>query len=117
MGHEDDIDGATFSNTETRVLTWSMHEHCARIWDADSGKCITSLEHGGTLWGAVFFEDGDRVLTWGGDETQGFARIWGTETGELLTPEMHHPCRVLKSSLSRDGARILTACYLLYNER
>lgn len=90
--HKDVVDGASFNNSEDRVLTWS-YTGPAHLWSVDSDTPIHTLKHERSVErflaphltssanGGIFSRDGRQVLTWGGD---GSARIWSVETGELL---------------------------------
>jgi WD40 repeat protein/serine/threonine protein kinase len=67
---------AMFALDGKRVLT--TDDMTARMWDAASGQLLFTMKHGGTVYGAVFSQDGSTVVTAGGDGT---VRIWNATTG------------------------------------
>jgi WD40 repeat protein len=53
-----------------------------QIWDLPTGQLVTQISHEPSMDGSVQFNpDGSRLLTVGSD---GFGRIWETESGDLL---------------------------------
>ncbi|CAK0839519.1 unnamed protein product [Prorocentrum cordatum] len=105
--------GATGGSELTLMLTPTLHvltashDLTAKIWHAESGQCLRTLEgHDGLVWSAVFSPDGLEVLTASQDGT---ARIWHAESGQCLhTLEGHHD-RVYSAVFSPDGLHVLTA--------
>jgi WD40 repeat protein/serine/threonine protein kinase len=67
---------AMFALDGKRVLT--TDDTAARMWDAASGQLLFTMNHGSTVYGAVFSQDGSTVITAGGDGT---VRIWNATTG------------------------------------
>src|SRR5262249_49944433 len=55
---------------------------------------------------AAFSPDGQRIVTASVDRT---ARIWGVETGKVITVLQGHEDRVLGAAFSLDGRRMATA--------
>ena len=78
---------AVFSPDGRRVLTAS-EDRTARLWEADSGKLLTTFQgHTDMVKSAVFSPDGRRVLTASWDKT---ARLWEAESGKLLATFQGH---------------------------
>ena len=107
---------AVFSPDALRVLTASV-DGTARLWEADSGKLLTTF-HGqiDAIWSAVFSPDGRRVLTTSTDPgsidasvTEKTARLWETDSGKLLTTFRGHAGEIWSAVFSPDGQRVLTA--------
>jgi WD40 repeat protein len=99
---------AAFSPDGTRVVTASG-DKTARIWDAATGKPLTSpLEHRSQVFNAAFSPDGTRVATASDDST---ARVWDAATGKPITAPLAHQAGVLSATFSPDGTRVVTASF------
>jgi WD40 repeat protein len=97
---------AAFSPDGKRVITAS-EDNKADIWDAETGKHLTSLiGHEGFVWSAAFASDGARVVTASEDGT---ARVWSAETGEKLLVINGNGAGLRRATFSLDAAHIVTA--------
>ncbi|MGA7395274.1 MAG: WD40 repeat domain-containing protein, partial [Terrimicrobiaceae bacterium] len=93
-----------FSPDGARVLTTNA-DHSAKLWDAASGKLLTSLAHQDEVFQAEFSSDGARILTASADKT---AKLWDAASGKLIA-SFDHPNGLYHAAFSPDGTRILTA--------
>jgi dipeptidyl aminopeptidase/acylaminoacyl peptidase len=90
--------------TGARILTTSG-DNSAKLWDAASGKLVTSFPHQGEVFQAEFSSDGARVLTASADKT---AKLWDAASGKLIA-SFDHPDGLYHAAFSPHDARILTA--------
>jgi WD40 repeat protein/serine/threonine protein kinase len=93
-----------FSPDGAQVLTTNA-DHSAKLWDAASGKLLTSFAHQDEVFQAEFSPDGARILTASTDKS---AKLWDATSGKLIA-SFDHPDGLYHAAFSPDGARILTA--------
>jgi WD40 repeat protein len=70
-----------FSHDSTRLASAS-YDSTVRVWDARSGKCLSTLE-GHSYWvtSVVFSHDSTRLASASGDRT---VKVWDARSGECL---------------------------------
>lgn len=104
-GHSDGVGPVSFSPDGRRIVTTSA-DRTARVWDAESGRCLLVLEgHKRGVNAASYSPDGGRIVT-SSDET---ARVWDAESGDCLFVLKGHEDSVTSARFSPDGKRIATA--------
>lgn len=97
---------ADLSMDGKRVVTASLDDHTARLWNAATGEPLCPpMKHSGGVFTAEFSPDGKRVVTTSEDRT---ARLWDGLTGQPLGEVMRHYTMVSKASFSPDGSRVAT---------
>jgi WD40 repeat protein len=69
-----------FSPDGARVLTTNA-DHSAKLWDAASGKLLSSFAHQDEVFQAEFSSDRARILTASRDKT---AELWDAASGKLI---------------------------------
>ena len=83
--------------------------HSALIWDAATGRALSTLRQGNaTLDDAVFSPDGRQILTLASDRV---ARLWNARTGRVLAELRGHTGLIWSAAFSPDGRRIVTASW------
>jgi WD40 repeat protein len=102
------IASAEFSPDGRHLLTWTMDDVTARLWDVEHGEAVCGpLQHADQVVSARFSPDGSKIATASNDHT---ARLWDAATGKPLTDPLQHPAEVTSVSFSPDGQEIVTAC-------
>ncbi len=118
------ISAAALSQDGRLALSVHADERLVRIWDVDTGQPLPGVTHadshvfldfnqlGGLVWSARFANDGQSVLTVGGNE----ARLWdlrrelpGAQRREMMSFSPH--AAVASASFSPDGQQIVTASW------
>ena len=107
-GHWSNINSATFSPDDSRILTAS-NDGSAKVWDTTTGICLLTLEeHVAEVMSATFSNDGSKIVTASSDET---ARIWNANTGISLISLEGHQGWVSHAVFSNDCSKIVTSSF------
>lgn len=106
VAHGGPISVARFSPDGQRLATAS-NDGTARVWDAVTGKPISSeMPHRDMVRAMELSPDGARLVTGCYDGT---ARVWDATSGVPLGPPLEHGQAVESVQLSPDGSALLTA--------
>jgi WD40 repeat protein len=106
IGHTKQLNNATFSPNGKSIVTAS-DDNTAKIWDAQSGKLLHTLEgHIDEVNIAAFSSDSKSIVTGSDDNT---AKIWSAQSGKLQYTLEGHTDKVNNATLSPDGKSIVTA--------
>ena len=88
------ISGVCFSE---RLALTASSDKTARVWNADSGKCLQTLSgHEGIVTCVRFTGDYRRVITTSADGT---LKVWSVDTGECICTLSGHTCSVRCAAL------------------
>jgi WD40 repeat protein len=87
-----------FSPDGARVLTTNA-DHSAKLWDAATGKLLTSLAHQDEVFQAEFSPDGARILTASRDKS---AKLWDAASGKLIA-SFDHPDGLYHAAFSPEA--------------
>jgi len=102
------INSGEFSPDGRRLVTWTLDDVTARIWDVERGEAVgLPLRHTSEVKSAQFSPDGTKILTASDDHT---ARLWDASTGKPLSDPLQHPAEVTSARFSHDGRQIVTVC-------
>ena len=97
---------AIYSPDGQRIVTTSVFEGLAQLWDANSGELINELKgHEDGMLSAQFSPDGRRILTAGYKEVG----LWDGQTGEPVSSIFKVKELSGSELLSPDGQRFVTA--------
>jgi WD40 repeat protein len=102
MFHTDEITGATWSDDESEILSWSR-DRTVRVWNAATGQERLRLIHDDWVAGAAWNTDETLILSWSYDRT---VRIWDAQTGKELL-RIPHDDVVLNGMWGTDESVIL----------
>ena len=102
------IASGEFSPDGRHLLTWTMDDSTARIWDVEHGEAAAPpLQHTAQVLSAHFSPDGSKIATASEDRT---ARLWDATAGKPLTDPLEHLAEVTSVGFSPDGRQIVTVC-------
>src|SRR5690606_38948941 len=99
--------GALWNRDETRILSWQQ-DRVARLWEADTGAALFSLDNPPTLGGAAWTADERSIFTWANPAGNSqLIRLWDADTGEL---RLSLPDQLMSGldALSMDESHLLT---------
>jgi WD40 repeat protein len=80
-------------------------QRAVRIWDAQTGVELRSINHGAYTRRIIFCPDGKRLA---GAVLGNFVKMWDTATGEETLVLTGHTGEVSDLDISRDGKRVVT---------
>jgi WD40 repeat protein len=100
------INAAQFSPDGRRLVTWTMDDVTAHVWEVENGQASSSsLRHSAQVNAAEFSPDGKKIVTASDDRT---ARVWDAQTGKPLTDALEHGGEVTSAGFSPNGRQIVT---------
>jgi WD40 repeat protein len=95
-----------FSLDGKRLASGST-DKTVRLWDAETGAALQTLEgHGDAVFAVSFSPDGKRLASGSADKT---VRLWDAETGAVLQTLEGHGDLVRAVSFSPDGKRLASS--------
>jgi WD40 repeat protein len=107
LDHADEILAAAFHPRKLLFLTGSR-DGAVRTWTTDL-SVQRILQHDAPVRSAVFSPDGSLILAGSGDRKEGGARLWDTETGQLIAEPLTGQGPVWAVAFSPDGGRFATS--------
>ncbi|NEP85105.1 MAG: hypothetical protein F6K39_47650, partial [Okeania sp. SIO3B3] len=88
-----------------KTIATASDDNNARLWNADTGKVIATLNHQDWVNAVAWIPDGKIIATASDDNT---ARLWNADTGKAIAT-LNHQDWVSAVTWSQDGKTIATA--------
>ena len=98
--------GDSLTLSQDGRLVASTDPQGAKVWEAHTGRLVSSLHTGAVLAPVAFNRAGTRVLTVSNDRT---ARVWDARSGKALAVLIGHADTVTTGAFSADDRFIVTA--------
>ena len=108
-GHTDYVKAAAFSPDGAHIASGSR-DVTVKVWAADSGAELATLDHGGEVTAVAYSPDGSRLAA---GSTEGTVKIWDAATG-AETATFDQTDRVLALAFSPDGSHVVSDSYDSY---
>ncbi len=104
-GHKGVVVAAAYS-PDGRLIVTASADHTARLWEAETGRLLSTLVgHTNWVYSVAFSPDGRSFVTTSFDKT---ARLWDASTGRCLAVMEGHTDNVHSPAFSPDGKLIVT---------
>ncbi len=107
-GHKNIVVPVAITADNRRVISGS-NDKTVRVWDVESGKCLSILKgHTNYVGGVAVTADGRRIVSSSRDNTM---RVWDAEYGKCLVILEGHTDTVKGVAVTADGRRIVSGSY------
>jgi WD40 repeat protein len=98
------LSSVAYSPDGNRIGSPSEENRFAYVWDAETGKLLHSLNHGGPTYDFSFSPDGKWIATCSAD---GSLRLWDALTGEQRMMLAGHEGVPMAAAFSPDSAKVV----------
>ncbi|NNE67920.1 MAG: WD40 repeat domain-containing protein, partial [Pyrinomonadaceae bacterium] len=106
LEHREKIRSVRFAPDGRTVVTIDVG-NVARIWDAITGRILTSFEHQNDIYSARFSADGKKLATASADKT---ARVWTADRKSLVNLPDKGP-EIRAAVFSKNGRELITTSF------
>ena len=122
-GHDKNIIRSVFLSTDKKIVVTGCTDKTAKLWDAETGKCLKTFEHSSLYVFSVFLSnDNKHLFTVGSGSYEKFSDtfpykryyeciIWDANSGSKIVENVGHQGRILSACLSPDETRLITGSY------
>jgi tetratricopeptide (TPR) repeat protein len=108
VGHNASVNSVAWNPAGTRIVSGS-HDKTLRIWDAETGKSLQTLEgHESLVYSVAWNLASTRIVSGSEDHT---LRIWDAATGTSLQTLEGHKSQVHSVAWNPAGTRIVSGSY------
>ena len=109
-GHSRPVLSVAFSPDGQRIVSGS-HYQAIKLWDAQTGLELRSLDLPGSVGSMAFSPDGQRIVSSSHDDTDNAIKVWDAQTGSDLRTLEGHSDSVQSVAFSPDGQRIVSIAF------
>ena len=94
-----------FTPDGENLLVGGSSSALVEVWNLESGRLITKLQHQATVWATATSADGRLLVT---GVRSGDARVWNLASGKQISEPCRGPTDVLEAELSFNGECLVT---------
>jgi WD40 repeat protein len=105
-GHGEGVVDCAYSPDGRRIISAGAWDKTVKIWDAETGFALASLQHADGIYDCAYSPDGRRIIAAG--SWVGEVRIWDARTGKAVAVLPDHDQLDLYCAYSPDASRIVT---------
>ncbi|KAJ8587075.1 WD40 repeat-like protein [Rhizopogon salebrosus TDB-379] len=106
-GHEY-VHTVIYSPDKSVIGTGGFADSAVKIWDADTGELLFTIEHDYEVWSLAWTSDGEKLISGSGDDSIG---IFDTDTWQQVATLEGHEGAVLAMSLFQNDRLLASASW------
>lgn len=102
--HKDYIRAGAVSQASQDIFLSGSYDHTVKMYDARSGSCVMSVDHGIPVESVLMFPSGGLFLSAGGTSL----KVWDPIAGRLLSEVSEHHKTITCLCFASDGRRLMS---------